>query len=211
MAGERRSSKTHPVRLKHWYWVSEEPLAPELCDRIVAEGERLDLFEATIRKDTTGGKIRRSEIGWFSRKVHNDWLLDPLWALVQQANAACWNWAVDQLQSVQYTTYGEGEFYAWHTDQEAKPYVKEPGAGKVRKLSVSVQLSEADDYEGGDFELEEMYRIPSKHEMRIRVIDELRPRGSVLVFPAHLFHQVTPVTCGVRRSLVAWYLGPPFV
>ena len=199
------------MRLKHWYWVSEEPLAPELCDRIIAEGESLERIAATIRRDTTGGKIRKSEIGWFSRKAKNDWLLEPLRALVDQANEACWNWVVDQVQSVQYTTYGEGEFYGWHTDQEAKSYEKEPWVGKVRKLSVTVQLSDGDDYEGGDFELEEMYRVPSKSDLRIRVIDELRPRGSVLVFPAHLFHQVTPVTRGVRRSLVAWYLGPPFV
>jgi predicted 2-oxoglutarate/Fe(II)-dependent dioxygenase YbiX len=39
---------------------------------------------------------------------------------------------------------------------------------------------------------------------------EIRPRGSIIVFPSHVYHQVTPVTKGTRYSLVAWNLGYPF-
>ena len=39
---------------------------------------------------------------------------------------------------------------------------------------------------------------------------EIRPRGSVIVFPSFVWHRVKPVTKGVRYSVVAWYGGPPF-
>ena len=37
---------------------------------------------------------------------------------------------------------------------------------------------------------------------------ELRTRGSVIVFPTSVLHIASPVTRGVRQSLVAWILGP---
>jgi len=37
---------------------------------------------------------------------------------------------------------------------------------------------------------------------------ELRNRGTIIVFPSFLEHQVTPVTKGTRYSLVQWYSGP---
>ena len=45
---------------------------------------------------------------------------------------------------------------------------------------------------------------------RYHTCTEIRPRGSIIVFPSHLYHQVTPVTTGTRYSLVAWNLGKPF-
>jgi len=198
------------MRMKQWYWTSEAPLDGDFCDRVVTAGEKLKRGEGKVARDPKG-TIRKSEVGWFPRTEENDWLLDPLRGLVDQANEELWHWNVDQVQSVQYTTYGEGEYYGWHTDQHAKPYDDKRWPGKMRKLSVTVQLSDGDDYEGGDFEVEVPQRTPDRAAERIKVVDELRPRGSVLVFPAFLFHRVTPVTRGVRHSLVAWYLGPPFV
>jgi PKHD-type hydroxylase len=63
-----------------------------------------------------------------------------------------------------------------------------------------VQLSEASDYEGGDLEF-----FNARGEGAVR-----RPRGSVTFFPSYLAHRVSPVTRGLRRSLVAWACGPGF-
>ena len=35
--------------------------------------------------------------------------------------------------------------------------------------------------------------------------------GSIIVFPSFLQHRVAPITKGIRYSLVAWFLGPPFI
>jgi predicted 2-oxoglutarate/Fe(II)-dependent dioxygenase YbiX len=80
-------------------------------------------------------------------------------------------------------------FYNWHTDFA--------GLRPLRKISVSIQLSRADDYEGGDLEL--MYGI---HPQKIE-----RTRGTFIAFPSFMLHRVTPVTRGTRWSLVAWILG----
>ena len=39
---------------------------------------------------------------------------------------------------------------------------------------------------------------------------EIRPQGSVIVFPSFVWHRVTPVTKGTRYSLVLWTCGQPF-
>ena len=44
----------------------------------------------------------------------------------------------------------------------------------------------------------------------IKVIQELKSKGSIIVFPSHYFHKVEPVLTGTRYSLVSWYLGKPF-
>lgn len=68
-----------------------------------------------------------------------------------------------------------------------------------RKLSVVVQLSEPDRYQGGDLQLERFVH-PNP--------EELRSRGAMIVFPSILFHRVTPITKGERSSLVGWMEGP---
>ena len=82
----------------------------------------------------------------------------------------------------------------------------------LRKLSVSVQLSEPDSYEGGEFE--QMYISQTTDgiiEKKVDTLTEVSSRGSILVFPGFVWHRVLPVTKGTRRSLVGWVVGEPFV
>jgi PKHD-type hydroxylase len=44
----------------------------------------------------------------------------------------------------------------------------------------------------------------------VRKCAEIAPRGSIVVFPSHVWHRVKPVTKGTRYSLVIWNLGYPF-
>ena len=43
-----------------------------------------------------------------------------------------------------------------------------------------------------------------------KVVKEIRPKGSLIIFPSDLWHRVRPVTKGTRYSLVIWNLGWPF-
>ena len=67
---------------------------------------------------------------------------------------------------------------------------------------MTVQLSDGDEYEGGEFHL----RDGSGQDLPNNIYD----RGSVLVFPSFLLHRVTPVTSGTRKTLVAWFEGKRF-
>ena len=67
----------------------------------------------------------------------------------------------------------------------------------TRKLSVVVQLTSPEEYEGGDFETFEG-----------KVLSAPKGHGTVLIFPSFVYHHVTPVTAGTRHSLVCWVNGP---
>jgi PKHD-type hydroxylase len=63
-----------------------------------------------------------------------------------------------------------------------------------------VQLSAPEDYDGGQLELRDGDEIVSGP----------RDAGTIVAFPSWVIHRVTPVTRGLRRSLVVWVGGPPF-
>jgi predicted 2-oxoglutarate/Fe(II)-dependent dioxygenase YbiX len=42
------------------------------------------------------------------------------------------------------------------------------------------------------------------------ICKEILPKGSIVVFPSHVWHRVKPITSGERKSLVIWNLGKPF-
>ena len=79
--------------------------------------------------------------------------------------------------------------------------------GKVRKISMTVNLNNPKDYEGGNlkFDLGPHYRGE-----RFKVFNDMRPQGSIIIFPSFMYHCVTPVTSGTRYSLVLWLLGKPW-
>lgn len=99
-------------------------------------------------------------------------------------------------------------------DYEGKPVpansslVTHPGMiGKIRKLSMTISLSDPKDYKGGNLRFD---FGPHADHKRYHTCKEIRPRGSIIIFPSHVYHQVTPVTTGTRYSLVAWSLGQPW-
>ena len=92
-----------------------------------------------------------------------------------------------------------GDFYDFHQDSTHSPmdYEKE-----TRKLSMTVQLSDPDSYEGGEFYF---YNGNNKEEE-----PPSQEQGSIIVFDSRMWHRIAPVTKGVRYSLVSWILGPSF-
>ena len=91
----------------------------------------------------------------------------------------------------------------YHDNQLQMPFTGERDWwGKVRKLSLTINLSDPKSYEGGDFEMEVRGDI--------EVITDGREQGSMILFPSFVPHRVTPVTRGTRYSLVIWLLGRPF-
>lgn len=72
------------------------------------------------------------------------------------------------------------------------------GCLSTRKLGITVQLSDPASYDGGELEfIDSTQTVP-------------RERGTLVIFPTYMLHQVRPVTRGQRLSLVSWIHGPPF-
>jgi len=91
--------------------------------------------------------------------------------------------------------YYEGGNYNWHCD-----YGISPKRGIVRKLSMSMQLTDPSEYEGGELQLVDYQNHTNM------VPNDL---GTVIIFDSKLPHKVWPVTWGKRIALVGWASGPP--
>jgi len=85
----------------------------------------------------------------------------------------------------------------------------DPSHGKIRKLSVTVTLSDPKDYKGGELEFDFRNMDPDK-KRNVKKCTEILPKGSLVVFPSFVWHRVCPVKSGERNSLVIWNLGWPF-
>jgi PKHD-type hydroxylase len=166
-------------------------LTDQEMDRLIAEHLPL-LAEGRLGPGNTNSEVRRSKVVMLGTEPQYGWLYDRIWAAAQECNRQFF--CVDlvgveaNLQLARYDSADQG-FYEWHTDFA--------GLRPLRKLSVSIQLSRPEDYEGGDLEL--MYGIAPQTMNKAR--------GAFIVFPSFLLHRVTPVTRGARWSLVAWILG----
>ena len=78
---------------------------------------------------------------------------------------------------------------------------------KVRKLSMTVNLTKPENYAGGNLKFDLGAHAGKK---RFKVCEEIRPTGSIIIYPSFTYHCVTPVTRGTRYSLVLWSLGKPW-
>lgn len=169
-----------------------------MIDDIVKMGDELLLGDAQVGGDfsSPGGKnekIRKTTIGWVPTTEQNAWLYRMLTDAVQRANKEWFGFDLNHIESLQYSVYNKGDFYDAHVDHHYQ------GVGQYpRKLSFSMQLSDPDEYKGGDVMLitsQDPFPIPKE-------------RGTITFFPSYTLHEVKPVTKGTRRALVGWVHGP---
>ena len=220
------------MNLKNYYYYFQSALTPRMCDDIVAYGKKhqaeMAITGGVSKKVETGGKLTKKEIKNIQKKRDSDivwmndkWIYDAVHPYIHEANKlAGWNFEWDWSESCQFTKYGVGQYYGWHCDSWEEPYQRkqnEDGTypidhGKIRKLSVTISLTEPDEYVGGNLEFDFRNQIDWERDKKSKIKEctEIRPRGSIIVFPSFVWHRVAPVTKGVRNSLVVWNLGYPF-
>ena len=211
------------MNLSSYYWYFKSAIPPRICDDIIkyglqhkedraitgGQGRDRDLKKQPLNKKEIKDlkKKRDSNIVWMSDR----WIYKEIHPYIKQANRnAGWNFNWDWSEACQFTKYKPGQYYDWHCDGWEGVYEKEgPTKGKIRKLSVTVSLSNEKDYEGGELEFDFRNKDPYK-KRNVRVCKDILPKGSLVVFPSFIWHRVKPVTKGVRYSLVVWNLGYPF-
>ena len=208
------------MNLSNYYWYFSGVLTPKFCDDVIKYA--LSKEEVMAKTGSYGDKkLNKQEVLDLKKKRNSDlvwlndkWIYREIHPYVHLANKnAGWNFEWDRSESCQFTKYKHNQYYDWHTDPWDKPYDKEgPDKGRVRKLSMTCQLTDGSEYKGGELEFDfrnydPNMRDESKH---IKTVKEILPKGSIVVFPSHLWHRVKPVTRGTRYSLVVWHLGYPF-
>lgn len=177
------------------FW--RDTFSPRELDAIIALGESGPQVRAKIGLEygDVEHRNRISHVRWLEDDDESAWLHERVWSLISAINASSYSFDItgfsDQLQYAVYHGSERGHF-DWHIDQGA--------AGVYRKISLTLQLSDPSEYEGGDL----MFNVGDKMEAAPR------ERGFMVAFPSYTLHRVTPVMAGVRRSLVIWVTGPRF-
>ena len=177
--------------------------------------EEIDLLDSALKdpKFEDGvaygqNNIRNSKIAW----IDNPALDIVLLRIAKQISVESgWNLSLRRCDPIQYTEYDKGGKYDWHTDQAPPMQDHRDGVLKVRKISLTLFINDPSEYEGGEFDVE--YLGPDKNQGR----EEERyktfklPKGHAVFFQSDQWHRVRPVTSGIRKSLVVWFIGPPYV
>ena len=167
------------MQLQNYYWYFQSAIPSRICDEIVKYGKSI-----SDQMAVTGGMGNKN----LNKKQIKD---------LKQKRDSNIVWMNDR----------------W-IYKEIQPYVhqanaNDPSHGKIRKLSVTVTLSDPKEYKGGELEFDFRNMDPDK-KRNVKKCTEILPKGSLVVFPSFVWHRVCPVKSGERNSLVIWNLGWPF-
>ena len=199
------------IGLKNYYWYWEGALPKKTCEQIIKfckkENKEKAITQAESENLNFKDTARNSDIRW----INSPWIYNEIMPFVHSANkSAGWNFDIDWCESIQFTEYKSNQYYGWHADNYSEPFgdkYHRNYRGKVRKISVTVNLSDPKNYDGGDFQIDTRN---SQKGNAITTVKNVKTQGSILVFPSFIFHQVTPVIRGERDSLVIWNIGSPW-
>jgi PKHD-type hydroxylase len=186
--------------MKHTAWIWHDYFSGEyitsLINKIEDTVELKDAVVGGLTQDTSflHTSYRKTQTGFLNPQDFPEVIREGE-ELMKVSNMNAFNFdMVGGLDSCQYAIYGLEGFYNWHMDTFlANDTLYE------RKITLIIQLSDPSEYEGGTIEFEDMGGTEAPTS-----------KGSVIAFPSFIRHRVTPVTKGIRKSLVFWFLGPAF-
>lgn len=181
------------------YWqVWPGALDDEICDKIIKTSLKYESKEAGIgfgSDHKIDENYRSSNIRWINKYEY--FISALILYFAKEANRTALDMDIyDYVTELQFTEYNE-EYRGKYNIHHDVDWLSDPIS--ERKLSVVIQLSRPEDYEGGKFTF---VSIPNPTD------EQFKQRGSVLVFPSFFEHSVSEVTKGTRYSLVSWILGP---
>tara|TARA_X000000368_G_scaffold66480_1_gene47792 strand:- start:248 stop:877 length:630 start_codon:yes stop_codon:yes gene_type:complete len=206
--------------MAHLVYYTFSDIPSEMVDILIKDLKKYDesIEKSQIRdpdnKNPVTKSIRKSGNAWINSST---WIGGFVWYYIMRANRENFMYNIEDIDSghMQYTEYQEGEYYDWHVDDDIdrclfndKLLTSADNHGenlavlngeRIRKLSFTIQLSDPEDYEGGELEFkgndDEPFFPPNK-------------KGTIIIFDSRTRHRVCKVKSGVRRSLVGWVVGP---
>lgn len=170
------------------YLEIEKFLTPSECTKLLKKLKlELSLQPAqTIGKEGMEKNVRDSSTAF----IDNIEMIDDKLKEILKSNFKLKGFEVTGLGKYQFTEYKKGQFYDWHTDNGHNTV-------KHRYCSVVIQLNE--NYDEGYLE----YYPTSKASSGEPNVAK-KGKGNLIIFLSSLLHRVTPISKGVRYSLVNW-------
>lgn len=189
------------INQTNYYWFEEGFTTDELI-QLESQVQQIKsvpgVTESGGQENGEGLDSRSSTIKWVPFSEETKWIYDKIGLLSKIANDEMFNFDIHNMpEQIQYTEYystNKGH-YDWHMDLGSTGFMK------FRKISVTVQLSDSNEYEGGDLQIWSGGQQPNTAP---------KGKGNVVIFPSFMMHRVTPVTKGTRKSFVLWLGGESF-
>ena len=172
---------------------------PQQCEMVIQAGhkQKPQVAEVGMNNPKGGGvntKKRTTTISWIPFKEMPE-MYSQIEATMQATNLNHFGFENMKItEPAQFTEYPKGGFYDWHMDLDVNGTHEPP----IRKISMTILLSDPSTFKGGNLEFMEKNKVP-----------ELK-QGQAIFFASFIRHRVAPVTKGMRRSLVMWFGGTPF-
>ena len=166
------------------------------CEKIIEIGAKRLAVPGVVGGESVeiNKEIRDSKVAWLYAADDMAWVFQRVAGAVDSLNKRFFNFDVyGMTEGFQFTRYdAPSGYYGLHVDR---------GLGIApRKLSVTIQLNDSAEFEGGELSLYDSNK-PTEPEMH---------QGKMVIFPSYTLHEVKPVTKGTRYSLVCWVTGKPF-
>ena len=191
------------------FFVFPRAVKPEVCDQIVTDCKHNILKSASVlsfdKKGRDDPEVRKTSVHFITDKDNK--INELAWHFLREANKVQFHYDLTFFQAIQFAEYKDGGFYGWHQDASGIDPDNE-----TRKLSLTLVLSNPNTFEGGELQfysggrpMEDMGEITGE-----QVQQDIQAQGTVVVFDSRDYHRVTPVTKGVRHSVVCWTVGPNF-
>jgi len=171
---------------------------PQQCEMVIQAGHKQKPETAQVGMNKPGGgvdtKKRTTTISWIPFKEMPE-MYSQVEATMQSTNLNHFGFENMRItEPAQFTEYPKGGFYDWHMDLDVNGAFEPP----VRKISMTILLSDPSTFKGGELEFMEKNKIPDLKQ------------GQAIFFASFIRHRVAPVKKGMRRSLVMWFGGTPF-
>ena len=214
------------------YWTFSE-IPSEMVDVLVKDLKKYDEeVKSSVVRDEEGNpslekseSIRKSGNAWIDSST---WVGGFVWHYIMRANRENFMYDIEGIDSneLQYTEYQKGEYYNWHIDDNINRCMINDqvlssadnhgenlailNGERVRKLSFSIQLSDPEDYEGGELEFQvNNFNSRKRGDFTLdETVSAPNKKGTIIIFDSRTKHRVREVKSGVRKSLVGWVVGP---
>ena len=175
----------------HLYSYWHGAFTKEECKKIIQIAKKKGMIKGTTRSKSD---VRESKISWLYSSDEMEWAFRRVTDMVLDLNERFFNFDIFGLnEGFQFTNYkAPSNKYGKHVDRSSDLI--------VRKLSISIQLTDPKEYEGGELYL---------YEDDQGVLMD-KKQGTLIMFPSYVLHEVKPVTKGERNSLVTWVTGNQF-
>lgn len=181
------------------FFVQKTLFNSEQCDRVNEYFDGLELAtgwvelkEGEYAQPMLNHTLRKCGVTYSDRNNSSEWFHDIVEKHTTSLNDQFWRCdIVDYSQPIRRMSYGPGEhFKSWHPDYGI-------GQTAYRKLTTVVLLDDPSNFTGGTFEIACWGTIDLE-------------KGDSITFPTYIYHRVTPIVSGLRRSLVHRAIGPRF-